>query len=125
MTLTKQSPCKVNLLLSILGKRADGFHELETVMQPVGLCEEITFERRTTGLELTCSDPALPCMGEPISRCIYDEPNSAYLQQTIFIARELNDFREVVQFPGIPSDGDIPGWNIDCSQEECLGWPFQ
>ena len=35
MPLEKSSPCKVNLLLNILGKRADGFHELETVMHPV------------------------------------------------------------------------------------------
>ena len=45
MRLEKKSPCKVNLLLNILGKRADGFHELETVMQPVNLCDEMTFER--------------------------------------------------------------------------------
>jgi len=61
--LTKQSPCKVNLLLNILGKRADGFHELETVMQPVRLCDEITFERTNGGIALTCSDPALPTDG--------------------------------------------------------------
>ena len=41
MSLEKKSPCKVNLLLNILGKRADGFHELETVMQPVNLCDEL------------------------------------------------------------------------------------
>ena len=45
MRLEKPSPCKVNLILNILGKRADGFHELETVMQPVNLCDEMTFER--------------------------------------------------------------------------------
>jgi 4-diphosphocytidyl-2-C-methyl-D-erythritol kinase len=60
VTLTKPSPCKVNLLLNILGRRADGFHELETVMQPVNLCDEITFEQRDSGIELTCSNPALP-----------------------------------------------------------------
>jgi 4-diphosphocytidyl-2-C-methyl-D-erythritol kinase len=60
VTLTKQSPCKVNLLLNILGKRQDGFHELETVMQPVDLCDEIIFEQRPSGIELTCSDAALP-----------------------------------------------------------------
>jgi 4-diphosphocytidyl-2-C-methyl-D-erythritol kinase len=60
VTLTKQSPCKINLLLNILGKRPDGFHELETVMQPVNLCDEITFERDVSGIDLTCSDPALP-----------------------------------------------------------------
>lgn len=60
MTLNRPSPCKVNLLLNILGRRADGFHELETVMQPIPLCDELTFERTARGLTLTCSDPGLP-----------------------------------------------------------------
>jgi len=60
MTLEKNSPGKVNLLLNILGRRADGFHELETVMQPVNLCDRLTFERRGAAVELSCSDAALP-----------------------------------------------------------------
>lgn len=59
MTLTKKSPCKVNLLLNILGKRADGFHELETVMQPIALYDEVSFERAEHGITLTCNEPAL------------------------------------------------------------------
>lgn len=58
--LARKSPCKVNLLLNILGKRPDGFHELETVMQPVDLHDELTFERVASGVTLTCSNPALP-----------------------------------------------------------------
>ncbi len=58
--LQKKSPCKVNLILNVLGRRADGFHELETVMQPVDLCDELTFERAGAGLQLTCSHPDLP-----------------------------------------------------------------
>jgi len=60
MRLGKKSPCKVNLLLNILGKRADGFHELETVMQPVNLCDELEFGRQASGVELTCNNPELP-----------------------------------------------------------------
>jgi 4-diphosphocytidyl-2-C-methyl-D-erythritol kinase len=60
MRLEKKSPCKVNLILNILGKRADGFHELETVMHPVNLFDEMTFERVSNGFHLTCSNPALP-----------------------------------------------------------------
>ncbi len=60
MALTRQSPCKVNLLLNILGKRADGFHELETVMHPVALCDELQFQRGGKGIQLTCSEPTLP-----------------------------------------------------------------
>ena len=44
MTLEKESPCKVNLLLNILGKRADGFHALESVMHPVPFYDRLAFE---------------------------------------------------------------------------------
>ena len=60
MPLEKNSPCKVNLLLNILGRRADGFHELETVMQPVNLCDRLTFECCGDAVELSCSNAALP-----------------------------------------------------------------
>lgn len=59
MTLEKKSPCKVNLLLNILGQRPDGFHELETVLHPVNLFDEIHFERGGNGIQLTCDEPAL------------------------------------------------------------------
>ena len=58
--LEKASGCKVNFLLNILRKRADGYHELETVLHPVQLCDRLTFERAGTGLQLSCSDPRLP-----------------------------------------------------------------
>ena len=58
--LEKHSPGKVNLLLNILGKRPDGFHELETVLQPIALCDRLTFERCGVAVELSCSNAALP-----------------------------------------------------------------
>ena len=60
MALEKLSPCKVNLLLNILGKRDDGFHELETVMHPIPVCDRVTFERGGSGVQLACSEPTLP-----------------------------------------------------------------
>jgi 4-diphosphocytidyl-2-C-methyl-D-erythritol kinase len=60
-SLEKLSPCKINLLLNILGKRPDGFHELETVMQPVALCDRLSFEARPGAtIGLTCNLRALP-----------------------------------------------------------------
>lgn len=49
------SPAKVNLFLKILGKREDGFHELETLMCPVNCCDEITLDenKADSGIELT------------------------------------------------------------------------
>jgi 4-diphosphocytidyl-2-C-methyl-D-erythritol kinase len=61
--LEKKSPCKVNLLLNILGQRPDGFHELETVFHPVNLCDQLSFTSGGTGIQLTCNNPALPTDG--------------------------------------------------------------
>ena len=60
MHLEKQSGCKVNLLLNILGRRDDGFHALETVMHPVPLYDRLTITTAEKGISLTCNDPALP-----------------------------------------------------------------
>ncbi len=60
MSLEKLSRCKVNLLLNILGRRPDGFHELETVFYPVKVFDRISFARTGRGIELRCSAPGLP-----------------------------------------------------------------
>jgi len=61
MPLIRSSPCKVNLLLNILGRRPDGFHDLETLFHPVPLCDELTFELAgESGIHFTCDHPELP-----------------------------------------------------------------
>lgn len=57
------SPAKVNLLLKILGKRPDGFHELITVIQAIDLNDTLQMEKEGSGIKLTCSDPGIP-LGE-------------------------------------------------------------
>jgi 4-diphosphocytidyl-2-C-methyl-D-erythritol kinase len=76
MTLERESPCKVNLLLNILSKRADGFHELETVMHPVKLHDLLSFERQAEGVQLTCNLPSLPTD----SRNLVSRAATAFLQ---------------------------------------------
>ena len=60
MRIECQSPCKVNFLLNILGKRPDGFHDLETVFHPVPLFDLLELERGGEGIRLTCNHPELP-----------------------------------------------------------------
>jgi len=43
------APAKLNLFLHILGRRPDGYHELQTCFQFVDLCDEIAIEVRTDG----------------------------------------------------------------------------
>src|SRR5882672_2805837 len=40
------APAKLNLFLHILGRRADGYHELQTAFQFIDLCDELSFELR-------------------------------------------------------------------------------
>ena len=40
------APAKLNLLLHILGKRADNYHQLETIFQSIDLCDQLTFTFR-------------------------------------------------------------------------------
>jgi 4-diphosphocytidyl-2-C-methyl-D-erythritol kinase len=44
------APAKLNLFLHILGRRPDGYHELQTCFQFIDLCDEIWIEVRTDGL---------------------------------------------------------------------------
>jgi 4-diphosphocytidyl-2-C-methyl-D-erythritol kinase len=53
------APAKINLYLHILGRRADGFHELETLMAPISLGDTLDIDLIPSGIEFTCSDPAL------------------------------------------------------------------
>jgi 4-diphosphocytidyl-2-C-methyl-D-erythritol kinase len=43
------APAKLNLFLHILGRRADGYHELQTCFQFVDLCDELTINVRADG----------------------------------------------------------------------------
>ena len=57
--LRARCPAKVNLSLRVLGRRADGYHELDTVFQAIGLWDEID-GTPAERLSLDCDDPSLP-----------------------------------------------------------------
>ena len=56
------APAKINLSLKILSRREDGFHEIETLIAPVSLHDEITIERKKSGqgIDFHCDDPSVP-----------------------------------------------------------------
>lgn len=54
---TYSAPAKLNLMLHIVGRRADGFHELQTVFQLVDLCDQLEIRSRPDGLIRRVSGP--------------------------------------------------------------------
>jgi 4-diphosphocytidyl-2-C-methyl-D-erythritol kinase len=63
-----RAPAKINLSLRVVGKRADGYHLLDTVMVPVSLYDEIDIQQRTSArraaplapVEIRCKHPQVP-----------------------------------------------------------------
>jgi 4-diphosphocytidyl-2-C-methyl-D-erythritol kinase len=56
------APAKINLSLRVLGRRSDGFHEIETSIAPISLYDEIKIERRPGKQKIAfrCDDPSVP-----------------------------------------------------------------
>lgn len=55
------APAKVNFGLRILGKRPDGYHSIQTVLQMLDLCDWLTFRTNDRGtIRLTCIPSTLP-----------------------------------------------------------------
>jgi len=52
------APAKLNLYLHIVGRRADGYHLLQTAMQFIDLCDELRFFRRPRGVIERIDGPA-------------------------------------------------------------------
>ncbi|MCP9454667.1 MAG: 4-(cytidine 5'-diphospho)-2-C-methyl-D-erythritol kinase [Nitrospira sp.] len=59
--VTVRAPAKVNLVLRVLDRRPDGFHNLWSVMQTVGLEDEVSIRvgGDIDGIRLYCNDPSL------------------------------------------------------------------
>ena len=63
--LFMQTPAKINLYLKVLGKRQDGYHEIETIFWPIAsVCDDVEIElRESGGLSMSCdgASEGVPC----------------------------------------------------------------
>jgi 4-diphosphocytidyl-2-C-methyl-D-erythritol kinase len=59
-SLVLKSPAKVNLGLWVGRRRADGFHDIVTIIAPVELADVIRIDRVQTGIKVTCDSPDVP-----------------------------------------------------------------
>ena len=56
------APAKINLSLKVLGRRNDGFHEIDTLIAPISLHDEIRIDKGCRGeaIKFRCDDPSVP-----------------------------------------------------------------
>ncbi|MDR1665135.1 MAG: 4-(cytidine 5'-diphospho)-2-C-methyl-D-erythritol kinase [Clostridiales bacterium] len=101
---------KINTALDILGRRADGYHEIRTVMQQLLLSDELllqkTNEAGNNTFTFRCADPALPADGSNLV-C----KASRYLIETYHITQPFT----VSLIKNIPVSAGLAGGSSDCA----------
>ncbi len=122
-----ESPAKVNLFLEVLKKREDGYHNVETVLETVDLCDDIILKETKEGIKIESDFPSLPLGRE----------NLAY--QAAFLLKKRLGIEKGIQITinkRIPLASGLGGgssngasvllglnklWGLDLSYEELLG----
>lgn len=60
--VTEPAPAKVNLALAVLGRRPDGYHDIDSVMHSLELADRVTVAPGSApGVRVACDHPAIPC----------------------------------------------------------------
>ncbi|MBR5295449.1 MAG: 4-(cytidine 5'-diphospho)-2-C-methyl-D-erythritol kinase [Clostridia bacterium] len=60
MKITLTAPAKINLTLALTGLREDGYHLLESVMQPLSLADTVSVSKIPSGITISCSKEGIP-----------------------------------------------------------------
>ena len=59
--LVVETPAKINLVLDVLSRREDGYHQIHSLMMAVGLYDRLVFEALPGGsIEVVCDTPGVP-----------------------------------------------------------------
>ncbi|MCP5536513.1 MAG: 4-(cytidine 5'-diphospho)-2-C-methyl-D-erythritol kinase [Akkermansiaceae bacterium] len=102
---TWTAPAKVNLTLKVLGKRDDGFHELESLMVPLDLGDVLHFEKADR-YRLFCDTPGVPL----------DETNLITMAVRCFEKQSGNPCRwEITLEKNVPHGAGLGGGSSDAA----------
>ena len=98
---------KINLYLDVSAKRADGYHDIVSIMQTVDLCDEVRVcihEGESGGIVLRCGAD-LPC----------DSRNLAYRAADAYFAGSVPCKIEIEIIKNIPMQAGLAGGSADCA----------
>ncbi len=59
-TATVWTPAKLNIRLKVVGRRPDGYHDLVSLMVPIGIFDTLDFSPGSPGVSLTCEGTGVP-----------------------------------------------------------------
>ncbi len=101
------APAKLNLFLEVLGRRPDGYHEIESLMVAVNLHDSLTFADDPSGeISLRCNEPTLPVGGDNLVVMAAERLKAS--------ARSLRGARIVLD-KAIPAESGLAGGSSDAA----------
>src|SRR5260370_5201202 len=102
------APAKINLSLKVLRRRDDGFHEIETLIAPISLYDEITIDKTDNEkeIEFHCDDPLVP---------ISDENLVVRAANRFFAATKLTPAVSIALKKKIPHGSGLGGGSTDAA----------
>ncbi len=102
------APAKINLFLKVLRRRPDGFHEIETFISPISLCDQIKIDKnkRGEGISFRCDDPSVP-QG--------DENLAVRAAKAFFAATQTRPAVSIVLEKKIPHGAGLGGGSSDAA----------
>lgn len=99
------APAKVNLTLDVLGKRTDGFHELETVMHKIGLMDRL-YLQPGSGIRISSNDRTIA----------WDHTNLVYRAASLILSRfGTNLGVHIYVEKNIPIEAGLAGGSTDAA----------
>jgi 4-diphosphocytidyl-2-C-methyl-D-erythritol kinase len=102
------APAKINLFLKVSRRRPDGFHEIETFISPISLCDQIKIDKnkRGEGLSFRCNDPSVPRGGENLA---------VRAANAFFAATQMKPAVSIVLKKEIPLGAGLGGGSSDAA----------
>lgn len=111
-SLFVQTPAKLNIFLDVVGRRQDGFHDLETLMVSVGLYDSLRFSPAADG-QLTLKSHSLSLQIPPPP----EGPRNLVLKAARLLQQESGTDRgaEITLWKRIPSEAGMGGGSSDAA----------
>jgi len=104
--LTFQAAAKINLYLDILGRRSDGHHEIESIVQSVRLYDKIILRLKGREIKIRCTHPEVPL----------DEQNTCYRAAEILLTvLGMRQGLEIEIQKNIPIGSGLGGGSADAA----------
>jgi len=130
-----RAPAKLNLFFEVLGKRSDGFHEVETLMVPIGVYDTLLLRANAAGpIEVDCRWASAPSSGVDPALGDLPQPADNIVTRALLLLREaagLTAGAQVWLTKRIPSAAGLGGGSSDAaaallaaSQAWNLNWPL-